>query len=248
MLGVKPASHTRMVGAVSAAHFVSHYYILLLAPLLPFVRADYGVSYTEIGLALAVFNTVSARLAGAGRILRRPPGRAHSADRCAHFRRLRLPGRGSDQFLLDAGGDVRARRHRQRGLPPGRLCAALATCAGRAHRAGVLVPHLRRHGRLGGGATHAADDANFVGLARRLHRRQRARLRGGGGADRDARPGRYPRGCAARQSGRRRRRLAAAADAGDPAQSRFLCAARDHQRRRLQLFGGRARRALCARR
>ncbi len=62
LLGVKPASHTRVVGAVSAAHFVSHYYILLLAPLLPFVRADYGVSYTEIGLALAAFNIVSAVL------------------------------------------------------------------------------------------------------------------------------------------------------------------------------------------
>jgi MFS family permease len=62
LLGVKPAPHTRVVGAVSATHFVSHYYILLLAPLLPFVRADYGVSYTEIGLALAAFNTVSAVL------------------------------------------------------------------------------------------------------------------------------------------------------------------------------------------
>jgi MFS family permease len=62
LLGVKPAPHVRLVGAVSAAHFVSHYYILLLAPLLPFVRADYGVSYTEIGLALSVFNTVSALL------------------------------------------------------------------------------------------------------------------------------------------------------------------------------------------
>jgi len=62
ILGVKPASHIRVVGAVSAAHLVSHYYILLLAPLLPFVRADYGVSYTEIGVALAVFNTVSAVL------------------------------------------------------------------------------------------------------------------------------------------------------------------------------------------
>ncbi len=62
LLGVKGAAHTRVVGAVSAAHFVSHYYILLLAPLLPFVRADYGVSYTEIGLALAAFNTVSAVL------------------------------------------------------------------------------------------------------------------------------------------------------------------------------------------
>ena len=47
---------------VSAAHFVSHYYILLLAPLLPFVRAEYGVSYTEIGFAFAAFNGVSAAL------------------------------------------------------------------------------------------------------------------------------------------------------------------------------------------
>ena len=62
LLGVRRAPHARVVGAVSAAHFVSHYYIILLAPLLPFVRADYGVSYTEIGLALAVFNVVSAAL------------------------------------------------------------------------------------------------------------------------------------------------------------------------------------------
>jgi FSR family fosmidomycin resistance protein-like MFS transporter len=62
VLGVRRAPHVRVVGAVSAAHFVSHYYILLLAPLLPFVRADYGVSYTEIGLALAAFNVVSTVL------------------------------------------------------------------------------------------------------------------------------------------------------------------------------------------
>ncbi len=52
----------RIVGVVSAAHFVSHYYIILLAPLLPFVRADYGVTYTEIGFAFAAFNIVSAAL------------------------------------------------------------------------------------------------------------------------------------------------------------------------------------------
>jgi MFS family permease len=56
------ASHTRLVGVVSAAHFVSHLYILILAPLLPFVRDAYGVSYTELGLALAAFNIVSAAL------------------------------------------------------------------------------------------------------------------------------------------------------------------------------------------
>jgi FSR family fosmidomycin resistance protein-like MFS transporter len=62
LLGASRATHVRLVGVVSAAHFVSHYYILLLAPLLPFVRAEYGVSYTEIGLALAAFNVVSAAL------------------------------------------------------------------------------------------------------------------------------------------------------------------------------------------
>ncbi len=55
-------SHVRLVGLVSAAHFVSHYYILILAPLLPFVREAYGVSYTEIGLALAAFNVITAAL------------------------------------------------------------------------------------------------------------------------------------------------------------------------------------------
>jgi FSR family fosmidomycin resistance protein-like MFS transporter len=56
------SSYTRVLGAISAAHFVSHYVQLLLGPLLPFVRAEFGVSYTEIGFALAAFNLVSAVL------------------------------------------------------------------------------------------------------------------------------------------------------------------------------------------
>lgn len=62
ILSASRAPHVRVVGVVSAAHFVSHYYIILLAPLLPFVRAEYGVSYTEIGFAFAAFNVVSAVL------------------------------------------------------------------------------------------------------------------------------------------------------------------------------------------
>ncbi len=61
-LVAKPPAHVRLIGVISAAHFTSHIYILILAPLLPFVRAAYGVSYTEIGLALAAFNIVSAAL------------------------------------------------------------------------------------------------------------------------------------------------------------------------------------------
>ncbi len=53
---------TRLVASVCFAHFVSHYYILLLAPLLIFVREDYGVSYTELGLAITAFHVVSTVL------------------------------------------------------------------------------------------------------------------------------------------------------------------------------------------
>jgi MFS transporter, FSR family, fosmidomycin resistance protein len=56
------AGEFRLIAGVSAAHFVSHYYILVLPPLFVFIRADYGVSYTELGLVLTVFNAVSAVL------------------------------------------------------------------------------------------------------------------------------------------------------------------------------------------
>ncbi len=52
----------RVVAPVCAAHFVSHYYMIMLAPLFAFVRADYGVSYTDLALALTAFNVVSAAL------------------------------------------------------------------------------------------------------------------------------------------------------------------------------------------
>src|SRR5271166_3173708 len=56
------AEHTndaRTIASVSAAHFVSHVYILLLPPLFEVIRADYQVSYTELGLALVAFNALT---------------------------------------------------------------------------------------------------------------------------------------------------------------------------------------------
>ena len=53
------SAETRFVTSICFAHFVSHYFMLLLAPLFIFIREDYGVSYTELGLALTVFNAVS---------------------------------------------------------------------------------------------------------------------------------------------------------------------------------------------
>jgi MFS family permease len=60
VIGSARVPYARVVGAVCAAHFMSHFYIILLAPLMPFVRDEYQVTYTQIGLAFAVFNIVTA--------------------------------------------------------------------------------------------------------------------------------------------------------------------------------------------
>jgi MFS transporter, FSR family, fosmidomycin resistance protein len=62
LLAPTRASETKVIAGVCFAHLVSHYYMVLLAPLFVFIRADYGVSYTELGLALTAFNVVSAVL------------------------------------------------------------------------------------------------------------------------------------------------------------------------------------------
>jgi MFS transporter, FSR family, fosmidomycin resistance protein len=54
------SSEMRVVAPVCAAHFLSHYYMIILAPLFAFIRDDFGVSYTDLGLALTAFNLVSA--------------------------------------------------------------------------------------------------------------------------------------------------------------------------------------------
>jgi MFS family permease len=62
LLPATRASETRLVASVCLAHLVSHYYIVLLAPLFGFIRADYGVTYTELAFALTCFQLVSTIL------------------------------------------------------------------------------------------------------------------------------------------------------------------------------------------
>jgi MFS family permease len=49
----------RTLAIISAAHFVSHYYILVLPMLFPFLKKVLGVDYIDLGLALTVFAVVT---------------------------------------------------------------------------------------------------------------------------------------------------------------------------------------------
>jgi MFS family permease len=60
--GTTRAGENKLVALVCAAHFVSHYQFMLMAPLFPLIRADLGVSYTQLGLTLTLFNVVGAAL------------------------------------------------------------------------------------------------------------------------------------------------------------------------------------------
>ncbi|MGM3159716.1 MFS transporter [Dickeya undicola] len=49
-----------LLAQVSAAHWVSHFHMMVLPALMPLISAQRGISYVEIGFALGVFNVVSA--------------------------------------------------------------------------------------------------------------------------------------------------------------------------------------------
>jgi MFS transporter, FSR family, fosmidomycin resistance protein len=49
-------------GLVGAGHLLSHYYIFALPPLFPLLKAEFGVSYVELGLAMTAYNLLGGVL------------------------------------------------------------------------------------------------------------------------------------------------------------------------------------------
>ncbi len=63
--GVSTREDLRTIGVVGLAHFTSHFLLLALAPLLPLMKTEFDVSFTELGLLLTLFFATS----GAGQVV-----------------------------------------------------------------------------------------------------------------------------------------------------------------------------------
>jgi MFS family permease len=55
----RSATSARTLGAISTAHWVSHFHLLVLPMLFPFLKQQLGVGFIELGFALTVFAVVS---------------------------------------------------------------------------------------------------------------------------------------------------------------------------------------------
>jgi len=52
--------NTAVIGLVALAHGSSHFFQLVFAPLFPFIKEDFGVSYAALGFVVALFYAISA--------------------------------------------------------------------------------------------------------------------------------------------------------------------------------------------
>ena len=58
-----------LIGLVGLAHSISHFSQLLLAPLFPWLKVEFGVSYAELGFLLTIFFVTSCAVQAASGFL-----------------------------------------------------------------------------------------------------------------------------------------------------------------------------------
>ena len=156
-----------VIGLISLAHGMSHFYQLLLAPLFPFIKDELGVSYAALGFLVALFYTLSGAAAAARRLRRRPLRRARAC--CWAASRSSSPG------MLVAGVCARATRMLALGAALGGIGnsvfhpADFAILNARVERAapGLRLQRARR-GRLRSATRWRRSSASAIGAAVRL--------------------------------------------------------------------------------
>ena len=169
-LSAPRGAETRVIASVSAAHFVSHFYFLVLPPLFVFVRDEYGLSYTELALAITVFNIVSA-------IFQTPAGLL--ADRIGAFTVLvaglvlgaiafALTGLVHSYWFLVAMFGIAGLANTV--YHPADYALLVAPRRGRAHGQRVFNSHFRRHAGRRRRPGHYPVRTNVGRLARCVHR------------------------------------------------------------------------------
>ena len=52
----RPRNDRQVIGLLCSGHFLSHFYFLALPPMFPLLKAEFGVSYVELGLAITAYN------------------------------------------------------------------------------------------------------------------------------------------------------------------------------------------------
>jgi FSR family fosmidomycin resistance protein-like MFS transporter len=61
-LAASKGREAKVIALISVAHFISHFHLMLLPPIFGEVKDAFGVTYTQIGLAITAFNVCSALL------------------------------------------------------------------------------------------------------------------------------------------------------------------------------------------
>ena len=153
----------------STMHVWSDLFFALLVPLLPFIKEDMGLSFTEVGLLRSVFSGASAVLQVPCGVFGREYGRVLAADSGECLGVGRAGGYGSVAGIPGVGGGVRHRRAGRRDSAPARVQHGVARLrrqgAGDRRRDGQLRRRSGQDDRATGGRT----DCDQHGLAGDLH-------------------------------------------------------------------------------